>query len=122
MIFLTTKPIRGLAALLAAAALSACSAPDAAKGDAHQYGQASAGQMQGGGHMMHGQGGAGMTGGMSPGAATTEGKDMERMCAMYRDIRNAPPDQRQAMMDKHMQHMSPEMRQRHMDMMGQHCQ
>lgn len=71
---------------------------------------------------MNGQAGSGMTGGMGPGASTSEGMDMGRMCGLHREIQNAPPEQRHAIMERHMQQMSPEMRQRHMDMMRQHCQ
>jgi hypothetical protein len=49
--------------------------------------------------------------------------DKEAMCAMYRNMRDAPTEQaRQAMMDRNMQGMPPEMRQQHMEMMRQQCQ
>jgi hypothetical protein len=63
--------------------------------------------------------------GMMTDCAAAQGQPMNKdaMCAMYRDMQNAPNDQaRQAIMDRQMQGMSPEMRQRHMDMMRQQCQ
>ena len=120
---ITTTPLRRLAALLAAAALGACSAPGATPGhSAHHPGQEAAQTMPGSGRMADMPARGSMTGGMTPGAATAEGMDMGRMCAMHREIQNAPPEQRHAVMERHMQQMSPEMRQRQMDMMRQHCQ
>lgn len=122
MNFLSIKQIGGLAALVAAAGLSACAAPETGTGQsAQQPGHAAAGPMQDSGQPQ-GQTAAGMSGATASGASTSQGMDMTRMCAMHRDIQNAPPEQRQAMMERHMQQMSPEMRQRHMDMMRQHCQ
>jgi hypothetical protein len=104
--------VRGLVALLAAAGLAACAAPDTATGhSAH----ATAGRS-------HGSAGDHMSGATAAGTSTSQRMDMTRMCAVHRDIENAPADQRQATMDKHMQQMTPEMRQRHMEMMRQHCQ
>jgi len=120
---ITTSPLRGLAALLAAAVLGACSAPGATTGhSAHHSGREAALTMPASGRMADMPAGSGMSGGMTPGAATAEGMDMGRMCAMHREIQNAPPEQRHAVMERHMQQMSPEMRQRQMDMMRQHCQ
>jgi hypothetical protein len=112
MNLLPNKCMRGLAALLAAAGLAACAAPDTATGhSAHPPAARS-----------HGMAGDHMSGATAAGASASQGMDMGRMCAVHRDIQNAPADQRQAMMDKHMQQMTPEMRQRHMEMMRQHCQ
>lgn len=113
---IATTPLRGLAALLAAAVLGACSAPGATTG------REAAVTMPASGRMADMPAGSGMSGGMTPGAATAQGMDMGRMCAMHREIQNAPAGQRHAVMERHMQQMSPEMRQRHMDMMRQHCQ
>ena len=85
--------LRFLAALLAAAGMSACTAPSGGNMHTHHH----------------------------PGQMGQGGMDMQRMCAMHRDIQTAPEGQRQAMMERHMQQMSPEMRQRHMEMMRQHC-
>ena len=101
----------------------------------------SQGGMMGGG-MAGSQSGCGMMGGATPGnqagcgmmgdsqagsqtgsAGGTQRMNKEDMCAMYRNMRDAPNEQaRQAMMDRNMQGMSPEMRQRHMEMMRQQCQ
>ncbi|MEH6437802.1 hypothetical protein [Massilia sp. DD77] len=109
---ITISSLRGLAALVAAATLLACSAPRATEDSARQSGQSAAGATQSS---------SGMTGGMAPGATASDGVDMNRMCAIHLEIRNAPPEQRHAVMERHFQHMSPEMRQRHMDMMGEQC-
>ncbi|MBQ5948479.1 hypothetical protein [Massilia sp. ST3] len=108
----TISSLRRLAALVAASTLLACSAPGPTDDAARQSGQSAAGATQAG---------SGMTGGMAPGASASDGMDMNRMCAIHREIRNAPPEQRHAVMERYFQQMSPEMRQRHMDMMGQQC-
>jgi hypothetical protein len=67
--------------------------------------------------------GCGMMGANTAGCPGGMQQDKDAMCAMYRDMRDAPNEQaRQAMMDRHMQAMSPEMRQHHMEMMRQQCQ
>jgi hypothetical protein len=82
--------------------------------------QAGCGMM--GGSMTAGQTGCGMMEGRKA-AGGMQRMDEESMCAMYRNMRDAPTDQaRQAMMDRNMQGMSPEMRQQHMEMMRQQCQ
>ena len=117
----TFPAIRGVAALLASLALSACMAPGSGPGHAaHHPAEAGGPPAQGGAGMM----GGGMQGGATMGAAgpgQQGGMDMGRMCAMHRDLQNAPADQRAAMMEEQMKGMSPEMRQHHMDMMRQHC-
>lgn len=111
--------LRFLAALLAAAGMSACTAPAGDNIHAYHHPGQTAGSA--------GRPSADMTMGSSTGAATASGQmdqggmDMQRMCAMHRDIQAAPEGQRQAVMERHMQQMSPEMRQRHMEMMRQHC-
>lgn len=111
--------LRILTALLAAAGMSACTAPAANNIRAHHHPGPTAGSM--------GRPGADLTMDSSAGAATARGwmgqggMDRQRICAMHRDIQAAPEDERQAVMDRHMQQMSPEMRQRHMEMMHRHC-
>lgn len=142
--------IRTLAALAAAASLVACATPPGGQDHAeHHPGQsadtaaagsagtpsAQAGMMggsmagsQGGCGMMGSQGGCGMMGSsqaasQAAGAGGMQQMNKEEMCAMYRNMRNAPNEQaRQAMMDQRMRGMSPEMRQQHMEMMRQQCQ
>lgn len=75
---------------------------------------------QGSQMMMGGpQSGTGSTG--AAGSMGTGQMDMSAMCQMYRNMQNASPEQRQAMLDQQMKGMSPEMRQQHMEMMRQHC-
>jgi hypothetical protein len=129
-----SSPARSLIALLAATALSACTAPgdttdhgahhpDQAAGSATTSPAPSGGMMggQSGGGMMGGQSGAGMMGGTATGQMGPGGTDMNQMCAMYRNMQSAPADQRQGMMDQQMKGMSPEMRQQHLEMMRQQC-
>lgn len=54
-------------------------------------------------------------------AMPMSGIDMAAMCDMHKEMMSGkPPEQRQAMMAKHMKSMSPEMQQR-MQMMMQQC-
>jgi hypothetical protein len=73
---------------------------------------------------MGSHGGSGMMGAGTAGAqGEMQHMDKASMCAMHRNMQNAPNEQaRQAIMDRQMQGMSPEMRQRQMDMMRQQCQ
>jgi hypothetical protein len=105
------------------------SAPDSSGGASAQGGmagsamtgsQAGCGMM--GGSATGSQAGCGMMGG-SKAAGGVNPMDKEAMCAMYRNMRDAPTEQaRQAMMDRNMQGMSSETRQQHMEMMRQQCQ
>lgn len=132
-----------ISAALVAASLAACANfPGAQDHDPHHRGQpantaaSGAAPAQGGmrGHAAGSHAGCGMMGGASaPGHAgcnmmggtqpgAMDEANRTHMCAMYRDMRDAPSEQaRQAMMERHMQSMTPEMRQRHMEMMRQHC-
>jgi hypothetical protein len=122
MLAITSSPIRMLATLLTTVALAACASPDSTTDHAgHHPDQATGTPTQASGGMPGGQGGTGMTGGMSSGQMNPEGMDMKQMCAMYRNMQNMPMEQRQAMMDQQMKGMSPEMRQQHMEMMRQQC-
>jgi hypothetical protein len=123
MLIKRSYPIHALAALAAMAALAGC----ASAGDHNRH------HMDGpdsttaatGGTMSAGTTGSAAGCGMMTDCAAAQGQPMNKdaMCAMYRDMQNAPNDQaRQAMMDRKMAGMSPEMRQRHMDMMRQQCQ
>jgi hypothetical protein len=125
---------RSLIALLAATALSACTAPgDTTDHGAHHPDQAAGATTspapsgngmtggQSGGGMMGGQSGSGMMGGTATGQMGPGGMDMNQMCAMYRNMQSVPADQRPAMMDQQMKGMSPEMRQQHLEMMRQQC-
>jgi hypothetical protein len=114
--------IPGLAAILAAVTLAACTTPGDATGHTtHHPDQAAVSPAQPGGMTMGGQSGTGMTAGTSTSQMKPEGMDMNQMCAMYRNMQNTPMEQRQAMLDQQMKGMSPEMRQQHMEMMRQQC-
>jgi hypothetical protein len=103
------SPLPRLGALLAAVLLAACTMPEeAARHRAH--------------HPDHPDQAAGRPmGGPSPGQMQPQGMDMNQMCSMYRNMQNAPMEQRQSMMDQQMKGMSPEMREHHMEMMRQQC-
>jgi hypothetical protein len=114
MLIILNSSIRMLAALATTLIVGACTTPGGATTDhgAYHPGQASpsdeAGAPRPGGAMMGGQSGS-------------REMDMNAMCAAHRRMHNAPPEQRQAMMDQYMKGMSPEMRQQHMEMMQQKC-
>ena len=115
--------IHTLAGLAAMAALVGCASPG--DHDRHHMDGSDSATAATGGTMSSGTTGSAAGCGMMTDCAATQGQPMNKdaMCAMYRDMQNAPNDQaRQAMMDRRMQGMSPEMRQRHMDMMRQQCQ
>lgn len=137
MLSTTIPSLRIFAALTALASLVACATPGADQDHEQHHPAQSAGTTapastggsaaQGGmagGAMTGSQAGCGMMGGSMAGGQTgCAHMDKESMCAMYRNMRDAPNEQaRQAMMDRQMHGMSPEMRQRHMDMMRQQCQ
>lgn len=136
----TISPIKVLIGLVATAGLVACAtqARDEDHGR-HHTDSSSASPAEGGmgGSAMTGsQAGCGMMGagmagsqggcammGDSKAAGGMQHMDKKSMCAMYRNMRDAPTDQaRQEMMDRQMQGVSPEMRQQHMDMMRQQCE
>ena len=131
---MSSKPIvliRTLAALAAAAGLAACATPSGGQDHAGHHpdrsattmGAGSSGTVPAQGGMMGGMMGGGMAGSQAAGAGGMQQMNKEEMCAMYRNMRDAPNEQaRQAMMDRHMQAMSPAMRQQHMEMMRQQCQ
>lgn len=143
MLSKTIPSMRILAGLAVAASLVACATPagdqdqdqdhvqhhpaQSADGatPASPGGSAAQGGM-GSGAMMGSQGGCGMMGANTTGNQAGCGMqhmDKDAMCAMYRNMRDAPNEQaRQAMMDQNMKAMSPEMRQQHMEMMRQQCQ
>jgi hypothetical protein len=123
MLIKRSHPIHALAALAAVAALAGCAS--AGDHDRHRMDGSDSATTATGGTMSAGTTGSAAGCGMMTDCAAAQGQTMnkEAMCAMYRDMQNAPNDQaRQAIMDRQMQGMSPEMRQRHMDMMRQQCQ
>jgi hypothetical protein len=123
MLIKRSHPIHALAALAAVAALAGCAS--AGDHDRHHMDESASATAATGGTMSAGTTGSAAGCGMMTDCAAAQGQTMDKdaMCAMYRDMQNAPNDQaRQAMMDRRMQGMSPEMRQRHMDMMRQQCQ
>jgi hypothetical protein len=123
MLIKRSHPIHALAALAAVAALAGCAS--AGDHDRHRMDGSDSATTATGGTMSAGTTGSAAGCGMMTDCAAAQGQTMDKdaMCAMYRDMQNAPNDQaRQAMMDRRMQGMSPEMRQRHMDMMRQQCQ
>lgn len=122
---LTTKALpRILAALVAAVALGACATPEGGTDNVvHHADQEARCAVAGPAPSGCGTMGSGMMGGTGSGGPMMAGKmDKNAMCAMYREMHNAPPQQRQSMMDQQMKGMSPEMRQQHMEMMRQQCQ
>lgn len=123
MLIQRSHSIHALAALAAVAALAGCASPG--DHERHHADGADSATTATGGTMSAGTTGSAAGCGMMTDCAAAQGQPMNKdaMCAMYRDMQNAPNDQaRQAMMDRQMQGMSPEMRQRHMDMMRQQCQ
>ena len=114
------SPRRLLTACGMALALAACSTPEHVHGGQAGHRHAAMHHTPAGAATM----GHGGVSGTASGTGTTSGPaamDMGRMCTLHRALRNAPPEQRQQLLEQHMKGMSPEMRQRHMDMMGQHC-
>ncbi|MCS0581447.1 hypothetical protein NX784_07580 [Massilia pinisoli] len=123
MLIQRSHSIHALVTLAAMAALVGCASPG--DHDRHHADGADSTMAATGGTMSTGATGSAAGCGMMTDCAAAQGQPMDKdaMCAMYRDMQNAPNDQaRQAMMDRRMQGMSPEMRQRHMDMMRQQCQ
>ena len=71
---------------------------------------------------MHGHHGADRDRKMGATQAGQGADDMQAMCAHHREMMGAKtPEERQAMMERHMQGMTPEMRSRHMEMMRERC-
>lgn len=120
------KPIPSihiLAGLVAAASLVACANPSGGQDHGeHHAAQSENAAAPGSSGASSGQGGM-MGGTQAAGPGGMQHMDKEKMCEMYRSMRDAPNEQaRQEMMDSQMQGMSPDMRQQHMEMMRQQCQ
>jgi hypothetical protein len=123
MLIKRSHPLHALAGIAAMAALVGCASTG--DHDRHHMDGSDSATTATGGTMSAGTTGSAAGCGMMTDCAAAQGQPMDKdtMCAMYRDMQNAPNDAaRQAMMDRRMQGMSPEMRQRHMDMMRQQCQ
>ena len=131
----TTPGLHLLAVLLTANLLGACTSPPGGPHARHHPGTtvnatapaaAATSSAPGGtgGATAQGTPGCAMMGGAGPaGCGGMRAMDKEAMCAMHRNLRDAPDEAaRQALMERHMRGMSPDMRQRHMEMMRQHCQ
>ena len=132
MLITSTALSRSFAALVAAVALGACTTPNSSTADVAQQPTPQAGATQGPaspgcpGMMSSCPGSTTLGSGMMCGTQTSNTMmggqmDKNKMCAMYRSMQEAAPQQRQSMMEHQMKGMSPEVRQQHMEMMRQQC-
>ncbi len=112
--------LRRLTAVLAALALAGCAATPGGQPDgAHSAGSSADATPTPPSGPFYGLETA--TGGSAAGSAMGHSAE-ETMCAMHRDMGDAPKDEaRRAMQERRLQGMSPEQRRQHLEMMRRHC-
>ncbi len=117
---ITPDALRRLKAALAALALAGCAAsPGGQPHGAHPAGSSADATPTPPSGPFYGL--ETTTGGSAAGSATGHSAE-ETMCAMHRNMEDAPKDEaRRAMEERRLQGMSPEQRRQHLEMMRRHC-